>query len=115
MANRTFERQINREMPIRSATVVEFCYGAGGRVCDLPPQYQDAIAEANRQAHPRTLDRRVAELMTRDRYRSSEHPHIRGMTLGELRAYQAELDRRYCSTFRAKYSRRGTWYRKPKV
>ncbi len=68
-----------------TAVVAEYAYGAGGRICDLPPRYLDAVAEAVVRRHPKNLDHRVAELLVNGRWRRSIHPQLRKLTLAEFR------------------------------
>lgn len=106
MVSKDYEWRANRMMPIVSTTVIEYAFGARGRVFDLPKQYQDAIIEANTYGHPRTLDRRITELMASGRFRPSSHPSIKGMTLADLRAYQRSADTAHMRTYRAKHGKR---------
>lgn len=106
VASEYFRRRAVSEMPITSSIIVEYGFGAGGRALDLPPQYLDAICEANTHAHPRTLDRRVSELLVSGRFRPSKHPRVRGKTLAELRAYHHDIDNRHTQDYRARHGKR---------
>lgn len=101
-----YMQMIDRQMPAATTGSIEYAFGMGGRVCDLPPKYLDAICEANTRTHPRTLDRRITELLVSGRFRPSSHPLVRGKTLMEIRDYQSELDRNHARTRRAKYGPR---------
>lgn len=64
--------------------VAEYAFGAGGRICDLPPAYLDAIAEAVVRRHPKNLDVKVAVLLVNGHWRRSLHPELRDQTLASL-------------------------------
>lgn len=62
-------------MPGTGEVVVDYLQGLGGRIFDLPREYQDAAAEALRDAHPRAINRRVLlYALVSDRYARSRHP-----------------------------------------
>lgn len=84
---------------LRGGSMIAYASGAGGRVCDLPANYLDMIAEAVVTCHPEYVKPRVRELLVNGRFRRSEHPELAGVTLAELR-------RRHSEEYRAQYERR---------
>lgn len=79
----------------RTSSVVDYAQGLGGRICDLPPNYLDAVADALVIAHPSSINRRsVIYLLTTDGWRRSRHPLLRGVTPSQVRAlfYQPRGD-----------------------
>lgn len=82
-----------------TAIVADYAVGAGGRVCDLPPRYLDAIAESIVRRNPRNMDHRVVELLLGGRFRKSMHPQLVKHTIASFRlerhTYGAEYMRNY--------------------
>lgn len=78
-----------------TAIVAEYAVGAGGRICDLPARYLDAVAEAIIRRHPQSTDVRIVELMLGGRYRRSIHPLLRDVTLAEFRLRRCADSARY--------------------
>lgn len=74
--------------------ILDYGRGIGGRIFDLPASYQDAIADAVRTLHPKTVYRREQQLMASDGYLSSEHPLIRSLDSAGLRELHRQMSRR---------------------
>lgn len=73
-------------MPIVSHKILWYAFGMGGRIFDLPPQYQDAVAASVAMAHPRSFYRRaLLYCLASGRFRPSTHPRVVGLTVDELR------------------------------
>jgi hypothetical protein len=93
-------RLADYRVPLVSETVLEYAYAMGGRVCDLPAPYLDAVAEANRRTYPTSVNRRVADLMAGRRFAGSLHPLLAGLTYAEVRKFYALRDRTQCERYR---------------
>lgn len=104
----------------RGASLVEYARGAGGRIDILSGGYLDLLAEAIVHVHPKTVSRRVRELLVSGRFRRSTHPQLRDVSLAELRRratdqYTRDYARRLergGDDFRAAESRRISAYQR---
>jgi len=78
---------------VQSEWPVNYAEGLKGRIFDLHPDQQDALAEAVRWMHPRNHPRReVMYVLASGEYAPSLHPFMAGITSREelrqrLRAY----------------------------
>lgn len=76
------------QMPVTGEVVVDYLQGLAGRIFDLPREYQDAAAEALRDAHPRAINRRVLlYALVSDGYARSRHPLLVGLDEEQTRIF----------------------------
>lgn len=85
-----------------TAIAVEYAVGAGGRICDLPPRYLDAIAEAVLRRNPRNLERRLVEQLINGRFRRSLHPQLVNHTVASFRRERFNYATEYMRGYRAR-------------
>ena len=79
-------------MPVVSHKILWYAFGMGGRIFDLPRQYQDAVARSVTVAHPQSFYRRaVVYCMTSGRFKPSTHPMIAGLTTDEYRRQSTRI------------------------
>ena len=79
---------------VRGASMIEYAYGAGGRIFDMAPSHLDMLVEAILDMHPARLPDRVCELLVSGRFRRSRHPQLRDLTLTGLRQRNLERSNR---------------------
>lgn len=101
--------QVDKPMPITTQTVTEYALGAGGRLCDLPPNYLDAVAAANLRVYPYSLPIRLADLLVSGRFRRSHHPLARDLSLAELRADRSRRSSAACAAWRERHGDRARY------
>lgn len=105
-----FSDVTDADMPVVSHKILWYGFGVGGRIFDLPRQYQDAVAQAVVQAHPSSFYRRaLLYCLVSGEFRRSTHPQVTGLTVDELRRrtsdrIQSARHRRGLQKFPDRYS-----------
>lgn len=69
----------------RGPGLIEYARGAGGRIDVLPTRYLDMVAEAVVHCHPECITQPMRELLVSGRYRRSQHPQLRDLSVADLR------------------------------
>lgn len=98
-----FDVSADADMPIVTDKILWYAFGMGGRIFDLPRQYQDAIARTVIIAHPQSFYRReLLYCLVSGRFARSMHPQLVGLNQDEVRELCNALARRYRRTRRQK-------------
>ena len=72
-------------MPIVTSKIPWYAFGMGGRIFDLPPNYQRAVADIVTNSHPRSIKRRaVIYCLVCGRFNSSVHPRLAKLTADQV-------------------------------